>query len=38
VYPDAGHAFMNDTRRSYRVAAARDAWGRTLAFLARELA
>jgi len=38
VYPDAGHAFMNDTRASYRVGAARDAWARTLAFLARELA
>jgi carboxymethylenebutenolidase len=33
VYPGAPHAFFNDTRPSYRVRAARDAWARTLAFL-----
>jgi carboxymethylenebutenolidase len=33
VYPDAPHAFMNDTRASYRPDAARAAWARTLAFL-----
>jgi carboxymethylenebutenolidase len=37
VYPGAPHAFFNDTRPSYRVDAARDAWARTLAFFAREL-
>ncbi|MEA2297508.1 MAG: carboxymethylenebutenolidase [Solirubrobacteraceae bacterium] len=35
VYAGAPHAFLNDTRSSYRPAAARDAWARTLAFLAR---
>jgi carboxymethylenebutenolidase len=38
VYPAAPHAFFNDTRRSYRPAAARDAWARCLAFFARHLA
>ena len=38
VYPGAPHAFFNDTRPSYRVEAARDAWARTLGFLARHLA
>ena len=37
VYAGAPHAFFNDTRASYRVDAARDAWARTLAFLARHL-
>jgi carboxymethylenebutenolidase len=37
IYPDTGHAFFNDTRPSYRPAAARDAWGRTLAFFAQNL-
>ena len=32
VYPEAGHAFFNDNRPSYDVAAARDAFARTLAF------
>jgi carboxymethylenebutenolidase len=33
VYPDAGHAFMNDTRASlYNPEAARDAWARMLKF------
>lgn len=38
VYQDTGHAFFNDTRPSYRPEAARDAWGRTLAFFAQTLA
>ncbi len=33
IYPDAPHAFFNDTRAAYRVEAARPAWARTLAFL-----
>lgn len=37
VYPETGHAFFNDTRPSYRPEAARDAWGRTLAFFAETL-
>ncbi|WP_067927961.1 dienelactone hydrolase family protein [Alicyclobacillus shizuokensis] len=32
VYPGAHHAFFNDTRRSYNVAASRDAFTRTLAY------
>lgn len=38
VYPGAGHAFFNDTRRSYDLAAARDAWARSLSVLAETLA
>ncbi|HEV2359110.1 MAG TPA: dienelactone hydrolase family protein [bacterium] len=38
VYPGAPHAFFNDDRRSYRLGPARDAWARTLGFLARHLA
>lgn len=37
VYPGAPHAFFNDTRGSYHVDAARDAWARTLSFFARHL-
>ncbi len=38
VYPDAGHAFFNDTRpRAYNSAAADDAWRRTLEFFGHEL-
>lgn len=38
VYPDAGHAFFNDTRPdAYRPAAAADAWPRAIAFLHRHL-
>jgi carboxymethylenebutenolidase len=37
IYPDTGHAFFNDTRPSYRQEAARDAWGRLLAFFAEAL-
>ncbi len=37
VYPETPHAFFNDTRPSYRPEAARDAWGRMLAFFAEAL-
>ena len=37
VYAGAPHAFFNDTRRSYHVEAAREAWAETLGFLARHL-
>lgn len=32
VYPDAPHAFFNDTRPNYRPEAARNAWQKVLAF------
>jgi carboxymethylenebutenolidase len=38
AYPRAGHAFMNETRPSYRKEEAEDAWGRTLLFLREHLA
>jgi carboxymethylenebutenolidase len=38
IYPGAPHAFFNDTRRSYRAGAARDAWARCLTFFAAHLA
>ena len=37
VYPDAAHAFFNDTGSRYRPDDAADAWARTLAFLAERL-
>lgn len=37
VYPDAQHAFFNDTRRSYHIDAARDAFARTLRFFNQQL-
>jgi carboxymethylenebutenolidase len=37
VYPGAPHSFFDDTRPSYRVRASRDAWARTLVFLAEHL-
>lgn len=38
MYPDAGHAFFNDTRpEAYRAVPANDAWRRTLAFFGRML-
>ena len=37
IYDGAPHAFFNDTRASYTVAAARHAWAETLAFLSRNL-
>lgn len=37
-YPGAGHAFANPSRgKDYKPAAAKDAWRRTLAFLAQNL-
>lgn len=38
TYANTRHAFFNDTRATYDVAAARAAWARTLAFFAAELA
>ncbi len=38
IYPEAGHAFFDDTRDSYVASAADDAWTRTLAWFARHLA
>lgn len=37
IYPNAPHAFFNDTRASYRPEAAIDAWRRTLAFFRQHL-
>lgn len=37
LYAGAGHAFMNDTRDSYHVDAARLAWARTLQFFQKHL-
>jgi carboxymethylenebutenolidase len=37
VYPGASHAFFNDISSRYNAAAAKDAWERTLAFLAEHL-
>jgi carboxymethylenebutenolidase len=37
VYPEAPHAFFNDTRESYRPNAAKDAWTRTLQFYSKYL-
>lgn len=36
-FPDAGDAFMNDARPSYRAEAAADAWQKCIAFLAEHL-
>jgi carboxymethylenebutenolidase len=36
-YPGAGHAFLNDSRPSYRPDAAADAWGKCLAMLHQHL-
>jgi len=33
IYPGAQHAFFNDTRPMYKEDAAKDAWGKVLAFL-----
>ncbi len=39
IYPDAGHAFFNDTRpEAYNAQAAKDAWNKTLAFFQTHLA
>lgn len=37
IYPGTRHAFFNDLRPSYNPEAARDAWLRTINFLARNL-
>lgn len=37
IYPNAGHAFFNDTGDSFDAAAAADAWQRTLAWFRRYL-
>jgi carboxymethylenebutenolidase len=38
VYPEAGHAFVNDTRPdAYREREATDAWRRMVSFLHRHL-
>ena len=37
IYPGAPHAFFNDTRPSFRVDAARDAWAHLLGFFAERL-
>src|SRR5262249_1077227 len=37
IYPDAPHAFFNDTRDAYRESAADDAWNRTLAWYRKYL-
>ncbi len=38
IYPEAGHAFFNDSRASYDVDAARQAWSETLHFFDQVLA
>jgi carboxymethylenebutenolidase len=37
IYPGAGHAFFHDGQSSYNAEAAKDAWGRTIAWLGRWL-
>jgi carboxymethylenebutenolidase len=37
IYPNAAHAFFNDTIPMYQEAAARDAWERVLRFYKRTL-
>lgn len=37
VYPDADHAFFNDTRPNYKPEAAADAWSKTLELFRRSL-
>jgi carboxymethylenebutenolidase len=37
LYPGCGHAFFNDTRDTYRPEAAKDAWEKTIRFLAKQL-
>lgn len=37
IYPEAGHAFENSTRPSYRAEDAQDAWQRTVDFLEKNL-
>ena len=37
IYPNAGHAFFDDTRGAYVASAAQDAWKRTIAFFSEQL-
>ncbi len=37
IYPNAGHAFFNDTGGSYNAEAARDAWAKLLAWFEKYL-
>jgi carboxymethylenebutenolidase len=37
IYPDADHAFFNDTGTRFNAAAAQDAWGKTLAWFEKYL-
>ncbi len=37
IYPNANHAFHNDTGQSYNAKAAKDAWAKTLAWFAKYL-
>jgi carboxymethylenebutenolidase len=37
IYPNAGHAFFDQTRKSYEPNAAEDSWKRTMAFLHEHL-
>ncbi|MDO8382016.1 MAG: dienelactone hydrolase family protein [Microbacterium sp.] len=37
IYPDARHAFFNDTGAAYEPVAAADAWTKTLDFFATNL-
>ena len=37
IYPNAAHAFFNETLPMYQEAAARDAWERVLRFYKRTL-
>lgn len=37
IYPDANHAFANPSGERYNAEAAKDAWGKTAAFLAQHL-
>ena len=37
IYPDANHAFFNDTGRNYKPDAAQDSWKRTIAFFRQHL-
>jgi carboxymethylenebutenolidase len=38
IYPNAGHAFFDQTRKSFAINAAEDSWKRTVAFLNKHIA
>jgi carboxymethylenebutenolidase len=38
IYPNAGHAFFDQTRKNYEPNAAEDSWTRTIAFLNKHIA